>query len=116
MVTITSLDYVFDVLKSASEEILFRGILLGYFLAYGVSWRKANLIQALLFGLAHSNYLVYAEVSIIITGAAYLLAVVFGWVSALLVRKYQTVAGSVLMYVLVNTIGGLILSVMLSVL
>jgi membrane protease YdiL (CAAX protease family) len=38
------------------EEYLFRGLLLSALLGFGVSILKANMIQAILFGLVHFNY------------------------------------------------------------
>ena len=81
------------VLAPIGEEAAFRG-LTGYFLKKaGVLFWIANFIQALLFGMAHMNFVQGSYV--------FLLALVLGWVY----RRFGTIAAPVLLHVIFNFFG-----------
>lgn len=91
---ILSLVYIV-IVAPVAEEILFRGLILKKLLHF-MNFKKANLIQSLLFGLMHLNFL------------QFVFAAICGYTQAKIFDKYKTIYAPILLHILINLFGILI--------
>lgn len=81
------------VLPPITEEIIFRGLILGYLRKAGMTFLLADLVQAVLFGIYHQNLIqgIYAAV----------LGLILGW----LAKRYESIFVPVFLHFLYNMFG-----------
>ncbi len=81
------------VLAPLGEEIVYRGLTLGYLRQTGMPFLAANILQAAVFGLVHMNW--------VQGGYAFLLGILLGYVY----RKAGTLAAPIILHMLFNFSG-----------
>ena len=81
------------VMAPLGEELIFRGLTLQYLRKAGLGFHAANIIQAILFGIAHMNWIqgIYA----------FLLGLILGW----LCKRFKTLAAPMLLHMFFNFSG-----------
>ena len=81
------------VMAPLGEELIFRGLTLQYLRKTGLGFHAANIIQAILFGIAHMNWIqgIYA----------FLLGLILGW----LCKRFKTLAAPMLLHMFFNFSG-----------
>ena len=81
------------ILPPVTEEIIFRGLILGYLRRAGAGFILANLIQAVCFGIYHQN---------LVQG---IYAVVMGFLLGYLADRYESLLAPMLLHFLFNLFG-----------
>ena len=87
------------ILPPLVEEMIFRGLIMGYLRRTGMHWMIANVIQAVCFGIFHQNLVqgIYAG----------LLGLALGYVA----YRYGTLFASMLMHLLYNLFGTVLIDI-----
>ncbi len=81
------------IMAPVSEEIIFRGLSVRYLKKIGLPFVVVNIIQALLFSIAHLNW--------VQSSYAFLLGLMLGWIS----KKYGTIVASIILHLCFNFFG-----------